>query len=153
MHIASIDPGVTTGLVIAKVIIGTDYVRVSKEVACELYAPSIVLENVFSHACSKVVIERRPHNASKEGTDTYEAIYRTLKLYKFTETLLSLSPLDKNLKQMYLYGPGQWKPFMRSRRKDVFPGERFTSHIADAANLLHYFLVLNNLEKRIVYVS
>jgi hypothetical protein len=149
IRIASIDPGISTGLVISGITLRTDYVVVHHNLSHTFDDPNDVLSKLQSVHCRKIVMEQKPRFPSKEGLDNWETIYQTLlaRGYKLAKTLQQ-GDIDIKSSYLFLIQPSHWKPFMSSRCNEVPKTD--SRHSKDAACMLHYFVRMN-YQKEIKY--
>ena len=150
MNIISIDPGVTSGVVIAYFTPRVDSLSVHLVWQGTDTNPGMIYSRMKTNRCRTVVMEQKPTHPSQEGLDTWEALYQRF-LVDGANISHDLALERRNPKKpvVYFVQPSQWKPFMKSRSKDVPVIEH---HAADPARMLHYFLQVNFMDKEIYYV-
>jgi len=148
MKIAAIDPGVTTGYAIAWVHEQPKTVSLECVVLRDTPNPLEVIRSITRSRCMSVVLERRPANASREGTEHYELLlnqlimngYRDPHHFRFSDNSLAL------------VSPGLWKPVIKAQQiMDYGSWDIQSDHMRDALGLLHYVIKLNFMNKEIEY--
>ena len=150
MHIAAIDPGVTTGLVVVNYTPRVSQMTVHVQHAAQHAdaTAALIVSIIRSLRCRTVVMEQKPKNPSKEGLDNWESIYQRLLTQDYGVSH-NMHIDHHSARTIFFVQPSQWKPFMKSRAKDT-PFRQH--HVADAGRMLHYFLQVNYPEKEINYV-
>lgn len=153
LNIASIDPGVTTGLVIALINPRVDTVSVKPLWIEDHTSQPMVLSRVLTSKCRIVFMEQKPAHPSKEGLDNWEwLMHRMLGSYKYHMAHSSLiQDHTKNQRHLFLIQPSYWKPFMKNRRA-LLP-KNLPHHAKDAFMMLHYSIQINYPDKEIVYAK
>jgi len=146
IKIASIDAGVSTGLVIAKVKHQVEYVVLNpKLITTTQETPNGIMSILDNSRIRLVVLERMPDFGDKHGKKFYEAV----------QNYYQDPPKDKRHysnavgKVLYQVAPGHWKPFM-AHRLGLLP-ECNSQHEKDALAMLFYFVQVNNQGKRVIY--
>jgi hypothetical protein len=151
MYIASIDPGVTTGLVIAHVKARVTQVTVTP--VCVDDISTNLLSIVFvctSYRCCNIFMEQKPAHPSKEGLDNWELLYQSLLMHNYTPVTTGKIG-DSKRRTLFLVQPSHWKPFMKNR-KALLP-KPLPHHARDAFMMLHYSIQINYPDKEIVYAK
>lgn len=148
MKIAAIDPGVTTGYAIAKLHEQLKTISLERIEFDETTQWDKVLHCILRHGCYGIVMEKRPQNASREGTENYEALLNGLLStgYKRSHTFIFSSS------GIVLVTPGHWKPVMKAQKiMDFGSWEALSDHMRDALAMLHYVVKLNFMSKEVQY--
>lgn len=153
MNVASIDPGVTTGLVISYVKVRIDIVTITPLLVVDNENQPTVMSLIRSNKCRNVFMEQKPSRPSKEGLDNWEWLFQ-----KLTETdhynlakNMFIQQQDPSRRRLYLIQPSHWKPFMKNRRA-LLP-KPLPHHARDAFMMLHYAIQVNYPNKEIIYAE
>jgi hypothetical protein len=149
LHVAAIDPGVTTGLAIAHLVITDAEVVIKRQALLSTTNPLSVVSLVCSQGCDSVILEKRPANASQEGTENYEKIFNQLILSDKYYRAVGFWLIPEGICQIL---PGLWKPYMKTLKGlDLGSWEPTTQHEQDALALLYYVTKLNHMSKDVQY--
>ena len=146
---AGIDPGGTTGLAIARVLITEKELCLKQLELLSLKKPDAVFALIDKYLPSSIIMERRANNSSStEGVQPYEVILATLQKMRYNVVKKGFKLVPDGIT---LINPGVWKPFMEAQ--DVDRGHWLPSspHERDALNLLHYGLKINSPRKKVEY--
>jgi len=152
MHIASIDPGVTTGLVIAYIKPRVDQVTITPVLVEDIVTNhSVIMSHAIQYRCRNVFMEQKPAHPSKEGLDNWEFLFQ-----KFTATYGYMPATTGKIqdhpsqhKVLWLIQPSHWKPFMKART-NLLP-KNLPHHAKDACMMLHYSIQINYPDKEIIW--
>jgi hypothetical protein len=153
MFIASIDPGVSTGVAIYFCKEKVEVLSVQPKVHKTFSLSKEVPFTVFDNRCRLVVMEDKPTNADHLLLPHWYEIY-----YGLTRKGFEASR-DYNLMNhprgnvLFLVPPAMWKPFMKSNKYAIQSVLKncSTQHEKDAAAMLHYFLKITHPTKEIYY--
>lgn len=153
MYIASVDPGVTTGLVIALVTPRVNQVTIKPVFIEDHDSQPMVISRIRTHHCRNVFMEQKPSRPSKEGLDNWEFLFHKLMGTDnyFATDNIRMQYQPKNRRSVFLVQPSSWKPFMKNRRA-LLP-KNLPHHAKDAFMMLHYSIQINYPDKEIVYAK
>lgn len=149
VKIASIDPGISTGLIVSNIIERTTYITIQPKLICTLDNPENVMAELQANRCRLIVMEQRPNLPSKEGLENWEVIYQWIMAHKYRRANTLMYDHDNRNPTLFLIQPSQWKPFMKFRLKEVPKTD--SKHSKDAACMLYYFIKMNHKMKEIEY--
>lgn len=145
---AAIDPGGSTGLVIADVRIDGRVFTLHPLALATLRSPKDVLYYIEQAKPVLIYLERRAGNpSSPEGLLPYEAIYNGLESFGYAMKR-SDPPAQR---QVVLLNPAFWKPFMKIAEVDLASWKPQTLHETDAMHILYFGILVNNPGKKVVY--
>jgi hypothetical protein len=148
LNIASIDPGSTTGIAIANVLIEEKEMVFRHRALDSLQDVRDVYRLIEMHRPDTVFMERRAENGSRSGIQSYERITNGLIVLGYTQAPGGRrKEIGAGLKGLILISPGIWKPYMQvvTTASDFSAGSwvPHTQHEEDALALLHYGMLFN----------
>jgi hypothetical protein len=156
MKIIAIDPGQSTGLVVAKFLVSRVCATIHIETALTIGEPTMVYAHAYSSNARLLVMEDKPTYGNPVGLEPWNKIFSRLEHAGYKVHERNHDYQDSSGKSIFFISPSQWKPFMTPRKyiiKDAL--EKFpkaTVHVQDAAALLYYFIQKNHPRLEIFYV-
>lgn len=148
LNVASIDPGSTTGIAVAEVIVEEKEIIMNHKVLDSFKDIRDIFMLLDRHRPDTVFMERRAENGSRQGIQAYERISNGLLVLGYEQAPGGKrKEIGKGLKGLILISPGAWKPYMQTLTSsfDFSLGSWApdTQHEKDALALLHYGLLFN----------